>query len=70
MNKNMMADYPLHIYPKDFNYDIVKDVLIETNKHMNKRQLLCLISTVIPGTVRSILQFLITNTRFVYNPIQ
>ena len=35
---------------------------------MNKRQLLCLISTVIPGTVRSILQPLITNTRFVYNP--
>ena len=57
-----------HLPPKDFNYDIVKDVLIETNKHMNKRQLLCLISTVIPGTVRSILQPLITNTRFVYNP--
>ena len=33
-----------HLPPKDFNYDIVKDVLIETNKHMNKRQLLCLIS--------------------------
>ena len=57
-----------HLPPKDFNYDIVKQVLVETNKHMNKRQLLCLISTVIPGTVRSILQPLITNTRFVYNP--
>ncbi len=57
-----------HLPPKDFNYDIVKQVLVETNKHMNKRQLLCLVSTVIPGTVRSILQPLITNTRFVYNP--
>ena len=57
-----------HLPPKDFNYDIVKEVLIKTNKHMNKNQLLCLISTVIPGTVRNILQPLITNTRFVYNP--
>jgi len=57
-----------HLPPKDFNYDIVKQVLVETNKHMNKSQLLCLISTVIPGTVRSILQPLCTNTRFVYNP--
>jgi len=57
-----------HLPPEDFNYEIVTEVLSETNKHMDKSQLLCLISTVIPGTVRSILEPLCTNTRFVYNP--
>tara|TARA_B100001057_G_scaffold134288_1_gene133751 strand:- start:1879 stop:3105 length:1227 start_codon:yes stop_codon:yes gene_type:complete len=57
-----------HLPPEDFSYDIVTQVLTETNAHMNKSQLLCLISTVIPGTVRRILQPLCTNTRFVYNP--
>jgi UDPglucose 6-dehydrogenase len=57
-----------HLPPEDFNYKIVTEVLSETNKHMDKSQLLCLISTVIPGTVRSILEPLCTNTRFVYNP--
>ena len=41
-----------YLTPKDFNYDIVKECLIEANKHMNKNQLLVLISTVLPGTVR------------------
>jgi UDPglucose 6-dehydrogenase len=57
-----------HLEPKDFSYDIVKEVLVEANKHMNKDQLLVLISTVLPGTVRRDLIQLVTNTRFVYNP--
>jgi len=57
-----------HLDPKDFNYDIVKDVIVEANKHMNKDQLLVLISTVLPGTTRREFVPLITNTRFVYNP--
>ena len=57
-----------HLEPKDFNYDIVKDVMQEANKHMNPNQLLVLISTVLPGTVRNELQPLVPNTRFVYNP--
>lgn len=57
-----------HLEPKDFDYSIVKEVLIECNKHMNNDQLLVLISTVLPGTVRRELEPLITNTRFVYNP--
>ena len=57
-----------HLEPKDFNYNIVKDVMQEANKHMNKDQLLVLISTVLPGTVRKELQPLVPNTRFVYNP--
>ena len=54
--------------PKDFSYDIVKEVLIKANKYMDKDQLLVLISTVLPGTVRRELVPLVTNTRFVYNP--
>lgn len=57
-----------HLEPKDFDYTIVKSVLDEANKHMNKNQLLVLISTVLPGTVRRELEPLVTNTRFVYNP--
>src|SRR6056300_1755165 len=57
-----------HLDPVDFRYDIVKEVLTEANKWMNKDQLLVLISTVLPGTVRREFIPLVTNTRFVYNP--
>jgi len=54
--------------PKDFDYSIVQKVLAEINQHVNKKQLVILISTVLPGTVRAKLQPLITNARFIYNP--
>jgi UDPglucose 6-dehydrogenase len=57
-----------HLKPKDFDYTTVKECLIEANKHMNKNQLLVLISTVLPGTTRREFTPLVTNTRFVYNP--
>jgi len=57
-----------HLPSKDFNYDIVKECLIEANKYMTKNQLLVLISTVLPGTTRREFTPLINNTRFVYNP--
>ena len=57
-----------HLEPKDFDYSIVIDVLKEANKHMNKKQLLVLISTVLPGTTRREFVPLVNNTRFVYNP--
>lgn len=57
-----------HLPPKDFNYDIVKDCLIKANEHMCSKQLLVLISTVLPGTTRREFAPLVTNTRFVYNP--
>ena len=57
-----------HLEPKDFSYDIVKSVLRECNAVMNPAQMLVLISTVLPGTVRRELEPLVTNTRFVYNP--
>jgi UDPglucose 6-dehydrogenase len=57
-----------HLEPIDFDYSIVKKTLIEANKHMNKTQMLVLISTVLPGTTRREFISLVSNTRFIYNP--
>jgi UDPglucose 6-dehydrogenase len=57
-----------HLPNKNFDYSFVKDVLVEVNKYVNKKQLVVLISTVLPGTVRSEFIDLISNARFVYNP--
>lgn len=57
-----------HLPIKDFDYTIVTDILKEVNKHVNKNQLVVLISTVLPGTVRNKLYRNITNARFIYNP--
>lgn len=54
--------------PKNFNYNIVKDVLKEVNLHTNKNQLIVLISTVLPGTTRREFVHLLSNGRFIYNP--
>ena len=61
--------YPTsHLEPKDFDYNIVKEVLTEVNNHTNKTQLVVLISTVLPGTIRKEFIPLCTNFRFIYNP--
>lgn len=68
---NILYDgkYPTsHLEPKDFDYSIVKNVLSEVNKHTNKNQLVVLISTVLPGTIRKEFIPLCTNFRFIYNP--
>lgn len=57
-----------HLPPKDFNYNIVKEVVKAVDETMNSNQLLVLISTVLPGTVRSQIKPLIKNARFIYNP--
>ena len=57
-----------HKEPKDFNYDSVKEVLTECNKHIKQEQVLTLISTVLPGTIRRELAPLVTNTKLIYNP--
>ena len=57
-----------HLENRDFDYTIVKDILEEVNKYVNQTQLVVLISTVLPGTVRSHLRPCITNARFIYNP--
>jgi UDPglucose 6-dehydrogenase len=57
-----------HLPNKDFDYRIVKDILSKVNAVATQEQLIVLISTVLPGTVRREFIPLITNTRFVYNP--
>lgn len=57
-----------HLPNKDFDYTIVTDILNEVNKHVTQNQLVVLISTVLPGTVRKHLRPCITNARFIYNP--
>jgi UDPglucose 6-dehydrogenase len=57
-----------HLPNKDFDYSIVKEVLTEVNKHTNKEQLVVLISTVLPGTIRREFINLCDNFRFIYNP--
>jgi len=57
-----------YLDPKDFDYSIVNSVLEELNKHVNKSQLVVLISTVLPGTTRREFINRISNARFIYNP--
>jgi UDPglucose 6-dehydrogenase len=57
-----------HLEPKDFDYSIVNSVLDEVNTHTNKEQLVVLISTVLPGTIRREFIQRLPNTRFIYNP--
>lgn len=54
--------------PKDFDYSILIKVLTEINTVANSSQLVVLISTVLPGTVRKKLKSHITAARFIYNP--
>jgi len=61
--------YPTsHLPNRDFDYSIVKDVLEEVNKYTTKEQLVVLISTVLPGTIRREFIPLVENYRFIYNP--
>ena len=57
-----------HLETKDFNYDIVKDTLIQLNLCITNTQTVILISTVLPGTVRRELQALIPKNVLLYNP--
>lgn len=56
------------LQPVDFDYSIVKDILQEAVQYMNSDKIIVLISTVLPGTIRSQLISLIRHCRFVYNP--
>lgn len=57
-----------HLPPKDFDYSVVKQVIREANQYMNSNQILVLISTILPGTIREQLIQYVTNPKFVYNP--
>ena len=57
-----------HLPNKDFDYNIVKNLLKEINGWVDSHQLVVLISTVLPGTTRRELEPCITNAKFIYNP--
>lgn len=57
-----------HLPNKNFDYSIVKEVLKEIDVWASSDQLVVLISTVLPGTVRKELRDCITIPRFIYNP--
>lgn len=56
------------LWPEDFDYGAVINVLTEINKFVTDDQLIVLISTVLPGTVRKQFIPLLTKGKFVYNP--
>ena len=53
---------------KDFNYQAVKDTLVKLDRICNDEQMIVLISTVLPGTVRRELNPLYLKNKIVYNP--
>ena len=57
-----------HLPNKDFDYTIVKDALKQIDAWASPDQLIVLISTVLPGTIRRELRDCITVPRFIYNP--
>jgi len=68
-NKEYGGELPsCHLEPKDFNYDIVKGILREINKHAKKEKNIVLISTVLPGTTRREFDPLLDNHTLIYNP--
>lgn len=57
-----------HLTPKDFDYTTVKNVIHEINKHVTQKQIIVLISTVLPGTIRREIAPLLINAPLLYNP--
>jgi UDPglucose 6-dehydrogenase len=57
-----------HLPSKDFKYTLVEEVLKTISLTATADQLIVLISTVLPGTIRNQLRPLLTVGRFIYNP--
>lgn len=57
-----------HLVSKDFDYTIVKNVLFQINSVVKDNQLVVLISTVLPGTIREHFTPYLSNICFIYNP--
>ena len=53
---------------KDFNYDAVREIIKRLNDICDRKQLIVLISTVLPGTIRREFLPLCTNIGLLYNP--
>jgi len=57
-----------HLPVKDFDYSLVIDVLKKCQRYARKNQIVSLISTVLPGTIRREFAQYTQNFLFVYNP--
>ena len=57
-----------HLPPRDFDYGTVRDVLGEVGQQATTDQLVVLVSTVLPGSVRARLQPLARGCQLIYNP--
>ena len=57
-----------HLPPKDFDYSHVIQILDDLDAITNEWQLVVLISTTLPGTVRAQLAPRLHHARFLYNP--
>ena len=57
-----------HLPVKDFDYQVVKNILIELDRICSDEQTIVLISTVLPGTIRRELNPLYLKNKIVYNP--
>lgn len=57
-----------HMPAKDFDYTAIKDVLKQLNPFCSKEQIIVLISTVLPGTIRTKLDPVYEHSNIVYNP--
>lgn len=53
---------------RDFDYSVVKSVLQDINQLVNSDQIVVLISTVLPGTIRRTLSSYLDQAPLVYNP--
>lgn len=57
-----------HLPPKDFDYSILQNVATELAKHVKPEQTVVIISTVLPGTIRTYIQPILKHRRLIYNP--
>jgi UDPglucose 6-dehydrogenase len=57
-----------HLPKKDFNYSSLENCLNELNLYSSDNKIIIIISTVLPGTVRSSLSKIITKGALLYNP--
>lgn len=58
----------VHLEPKDFNYKTLTKVAEQADSFMTNKQILVIISTVLPGTIRREIYPKIKNAQLVYNP--
>ena len=54
--------------PKDFDYKILQNTVNEVIKYINDQQILVIISTVLPGTIRNLFSDIIEKFNLIYNP--